>query len=126
MAARELDRLAAAASPRSSSAGDFTGKPGDTLLVGDLGAGAPPRDSSLDWAARRINRPVAAACADRGLQAITRTGARHANCASAAEPVKGLDAYARGRLAPSRRRLALYRIPDLKTAPKPHCRRSQA
>ncbi|HZF17583.1 MAG TPA: leucyl aminopeptidase [Steroidobacteraceae bacterium] len=118
--ARELDRLAGGRLAALVERGDFTGKPGDTLLVGDLGAGAPARailvglGGKAAFNRRSLRRALIAA-----FQAITRTGARHANLALAAEPVKGLDAYARGRLVAELAELALYRIPDLKTAPKP-------
>jgi len=100
--------------------GDFAAKLGDTLLVADLpgakiarvllvGLGTRPA-----FGRRQLRRALTA-----GLQAVTRTGARSVSLGIANEPVRGLDAYTRGRMVAEIARLALYRIPDLKTSAKP-------
>jgi leucyl aminopeptidase len=118
--ARELDRRLKGRIAALQGRGDFAGKLGDTLLLTDLGEGAPARvilaglGAKATFGRRALRRALAPA-----LTAVTRTGARSAALDIAGEPIRGFDAYARGRLVAELAELALYRIPDLKTAPKP-------
>jgi leucyl aminopeptidase len=119
-AARQLDRLLDGRIAALIKRGDFAGKLGDTLLLTDLTGGAAARvvlvglGAKSSFGRRSLRRAVSAA-----LQALTRTGARSANLNVTSEPVRGFDAYARGRMVAELASLALYRIPDLKTAAKP-------
>ena len=118
--ARELDRPLGGRIGALVARGDFAGKLGDTLLMTDLPQGAPPRavlvglGGKAAFGRRMLRKAVTAA-----LQTVTRTAARSAVLAVVNEPIRGFDAYARGRLVAELAELALYRIPDLKTAPKP-------
>jgi leucyl aminopeptidase len=100
--------------------GDFAGRPGDTLLVGDLpglrathvlltGLGGKKQFQRKSW-----RRAWAAAAA-----ALVRT--RIASCAVALDrpEAKQLDDYYFGRAVAEITAAALYRINDLKTAKKP-------
>jgi leucyl aminopeptidase len=118
--AREVDRLLRGRIAALQGRGDFSGKLGDTLLLTDLGDGAPARviltglGAKAAFGRRALRRALAPA-----LAAVTRTGARSTSLDIASEPIRGFDAYARGRLVAELAELSLYRIPDLKTAPKP-------
>jgi leucyl aminopeptidase len=118
--ARDLDRQLGGRIALLVSRGDFAGKLGDTLLMTDLPSGAAARavlvglGGKAGFGRRALRKAVIAA-----LQAVTKTAARSASLAVVNEPIRGLDAYARGRLVAELGDLALYRIPDLKTAPKP-------
>jgi leucyl aminopeptidase len=120
VAARLVDRLLDGRITALVKRGDFTGKLADTLLLPDTSGNRIARvllvglgDRSA-CGRRQLRKALVAA-----LQAVTRTGARSASVGIATEPVRGLDAYARGRLVAEVASLALYRIPDLKTSAKP-------
>ncbi len=119
-AARALDRDLKGRIAALIERGDFAGRLADTLLLTDLTAGVAPRvlivglGSKSAFGRKPLRRALAAA-----LQAVTRTGARTANLAVAAEPMRGLDPYARGRLVAELAELALHRIADRKTSAKP-------
>jgi leucyl aminopeptidase len=119
-AARDLDRTVGGRISALVERGDFAGKVGDSLLLTGLPEEAPTRvllvglGGKAAFGRRLLRRALSAA-----LQALTRTGARSANLSLANEPVRGIDAYARGRLVAEIASLALYCIPDLKTTAKP-------
>ena len=120
VAARALDRDLRGGITALIKRGDFAGRLADTLLLTDMDRGVAARALLVGlgpksaFGRRPLRRALIAA-----LQAVTRTGAKSAHLAVAAEPLRGLDAYARGRLVAELGSLALYRIPDLKTSAKP-------
>ncbi len=100
--------------------GDFPARLGDTLLLSDVGDGPNARVLLVGLGARKTyNRKAYRRALQSALQALTRTGVRHAVLWLAHEAAAGVEAYYAGRYAAEAAANVLYRIPDLKTGTRP-------
>jgi leucyl aminopeptidase len=123
-AARQIDKQLAGLITRVQSSGDFAAKLGDTLML-PLPSGSTASRLLLIGLGgraafgRKQYRKAMLSCA----QALAKTGAGDAAIYLALEPVPELDIHYRARIVAEIFLSQAYRIPDLKTSPKPKARR---
>ncbi len=123
-AARQLDAQLGARLRAVCDGGDFAAKLGDTLLLLGL-SGAPVErillvglGSRAGFGRKQYRKAVQAAAA-----ALGKTGAAEAIIYLPLEPVADLDVQYRSRIVAELFSSQAYRIPDLKTPPKPKAAR---
>jgi leucyl aminopeptidase len=122
-AARQIDKQLQGLIARVHGSGDFAAKLGDTLMLPQ-----PPRSTasrllliglgSRAAFGRKQYRKAMLSCA----QALAKTGASDAAVYLAMEPVPELDIQYRARIVAEVFSSQSYKIPDLKTSPKPKAR----
>jgi leucyl aminopeptidase len=126
-AARQVDKQLEGLVTRLLGSGDFAAKLGDTLML-PLPTGAAAARLLLIGLGtraafgRKAYRKSVLACA----QALAKTGASDAAVYLAMEPVSELDIQYRARMVAEVFSSQAYKIPDLKTSPKPKARRLDA
>ena len=123
LAARQVDKQLDGLITNLHGSGDFAGKLGDTLML-PLPAGAAasrllliglgPRAS---FARKQYRKALQSAA-----QALSKTGASDALVYLALEPIAELDMQYRARIVSEVFSSHAYKIPDLKTSPKPKAR----
>ena len=121
--ARQIDKQLQGAIAKLIENGDFSGKLGDTLIIPVATAGAAQRILLVGLGARaafgrKQYRKALQACA----QALAKTGARDVAIYLALEAVGELDMHYRARIIAEVFSVQQYKVPDLKTAPKPEPR----
>jgi len=119
-AAGDLDTRLGGSITRLVRNGDFRGRLGETLLLGDLKNSPCERIvltglGSRDALGRKQYRKAFTAAT----ALVVKTGATEAVNYLATEKIAGTDAYSAARCTAEIVAAALYRIPDLKTAKKP-------
>jgi leucyl aminopeptidase len=124
VAARQIDKQLDGMIAKLHSSGDLPAKLGDTLMM-PLAAGSVASRLLLiglgartGFARKQYRKAVRASA-----QALTKTGAADAVVYLALEPVPELDMQYRARIIAEVFSSHAYKIPDLKTAPKPKARR---
>jgi leucyl aminopeptidase len=123
-AARQVDKQLEGLINRLLSSGDFAAKLGDTLML-PLPAGSAAARLLLiglgtrSAFGRKQYRKAVLSCA----QALAKTGASDAAVYLALETVPELDIQYRARIVAEVFSSQAYKIPDLKTSPKPKARR---
>jgi leucyl aminopeptidase len=127
VAARQLDKQLDGVITRLVGGGDFAAKLGDTLML-PLAAGSPAARLLLIGLGTRaaFGRKQYRKAMLASSQALAKTGALDAILYLAMEPVPELDIQYRARIVAEVYSYQAYRIPDLKTAPKPKARRLTA
>ena len=124
IAAKQLDKHLNGYLARVCANGDFAAKVADTLML-PLTPGSEPQRvllvglGSRSGFGRKQYRKALLASA----QALAKTGAADAVIYLALEPVADLDTHYKARFVAEIFAAQAYRIPDLKTAPKPKSRR---
>ena len=124
IAARQIDKQLAGMITSLHGSGDFSAKVGDTLML-PLPSGSSAARlllvglGSRAAFGRKQYRKALLACA----QALAKTGASDALVYLALESVPELDMQYRARIVAEVFSSQAYKIPDLKTAPKPKARR---
>lgn len=123
-AARQVDKQLEGLITRLLGSGDFAAKLGDTLML-PLPAGSAASRLLLiglgtrsAFARKQYRKAMLSAA-----QALAKTGASDAAVYLALEPVPELDVQYRARIVAEVFSSAAYKIPDLKTSPKPKARR---
>jgi leucyl aminopeptidase len=123
LAARQVDKQLDGLLTNLHGSGDFAGKLGDTLML-PLPAGAAAARLLLiglgpraGFARKQYRKALQSAA-----QALSKTGAGDAVVYLAMEPVAELDMQYRARIVSEVFSSHEYKIPDLKTAPKPKAR----
>ena len=119
-AARQLDSQVQGAISRLCAAGDFAAKLGDTLLL--VGVAGSPAERILlvglgartAFRRKQYRKAVQAAAAS-----LAKTGATDATVHLSQESLPDLDVQTRSRIVAELFCAQAYRIPDLKTPPKP-------
>ena len=124
IAARQIDKQFAGVLTKLHGSGDFSAKVGDTLMLP-----LPPGSTAARLLlvglgtraafGRRQYRKALLSCA----QALAKTGANDAIVYLAMETVPELDLQYRARMVAEVFSSQAYKIPDLKTSPKPKARR---
>jgi leucyl aminopeptidase len=123
-AARQIDKQLEGLITRVQASGDFAAKLGDTLML-PLPSGSTASRllliglGSRAAFGRKQYRKAMLSCA----QALAKTGASDAAIYLAMEPVPELDIQYRARIVAEVFLSQSYKIPDLKTSPKPKARR---
>jgi len=123
-AARQIDKQLDGLITRVQGSGDFAAKLGDTLML-PLPSGSSASRllliglGSRTAFGRKQYRKAILSCA----QALAKTGASDAAIYLAMEPVPELDVQYRARIVAEVFLSQSYKIPDLKTSPKPKARR---
>jgi leucyl aminopeptidase len=127
VAARQIDKQVDGLITRLLGSGDFAAKLGDALML-PLPAGAAAARLLLiglgtrtAFGRKQYRKAILATA-----QALTKTGASDAAVYLAMEPVPELDIQYRARIVAEVFTSQAYKIPDLKTAPKPKARRLSA
>ena len=119
-AARHLDAQLGGLIARLHSAGDFAAKLGDALLLPHPQGIAAQRLLLLGLGARAgFGRKQYRKALTTSAQAVLKTGATDAIVYLALEEVPGMETAYRARAVAEIFSAQLYKIPDLKTAPKP-------
>ena len=124
IAARQLDRHLNGYIAKICANGDFAAKLADTLMLPLPADSAVQRvlliglGSRTGFARKQYRKALHA-----GAQALAKTGAADAAVYLAMEPVADLDVQYRARFVAEVFAAQAYKIPDLKTAPKPKARR---
>src|SRR6202041_3854999 len=123
-AARQIDKQLAGLITNLLGSGDFAAKVGDTLML-PLPAGSTASRLLLIGLGNRagFGRKQYRKALQSTAQALTKTGARDAAVYLAMEPVAELDMLYRARMVAEVFSSQAYKIPDLKTSPKPKARR---
>jgi leucyl aminopeptidase len=124
VAARRVDKQLEGLITRLQGSGDFAAKLGDILMLPQPSGSAASRLLLVGLGARaafgrKQYRKAVLFCA----QALAKTGAVDATVYLAMEPVPELDVQYRARIVAEVFSSHAYKIPDLKTAPKPKARR---
>ncbi len=124
VAARQVDKQLEGLITRLLDGGDFAAKLGDTLMLPLPSGSAASRLLLVGLGTRaafgrKQYRKAMLSCA----QALAKTGADDAAVYLAMEPVPELDIQYRARIVAEVFCAAAYKIPDLKTSPKPKARR---
>jgi leucyl aminopeptidase len=120
VAAREVDEQLSGLIGKLHSSGDFAGKLGDILLLPQVTGGASTRvllvglGAKVTFARKQFRKAMQATAA-----ALGKTGAAHAIVYLTLEEVPELDIAARARIVAEVFCVNAYKIPDLKTGPKP-------
>ena len=123
-AARQIDKQLEGLITRVHGSGDFAAKLGDTLMLPQPVGSAASRLLLIGLGSRaafgrKQYRKAVLSCA----QALAKTGASEAAIYLAMEPVPELDVQYRARIVAEVFLSQSYKIPDLKTSPKPKARR---
>ncbi len=119
-AARRVDARMGGLAAKLFAARDFAAKLGDTLLLARPAGSKSPRvllvgqGSKKKFGRKQYRKTVQAAA-----QALLKTGAGDAVLYIASDPEVDLDAYTRARIVSETVSAQTYRIPDLKSGPKP-------
>ena len=119
-AARRVDAHMGGLAAKLFAARDFAGKLGDTLLLARPTGSKSPRvllvgqGSKKKFGRKQYRKTVQAAA-----QALLKTGAGDAVLYIASDPEVDLDAYTRARIVSETVSAQTYRIPHLKSGPKP-------
>jgi leucyl aminopeptidase len=127
IAARQLDKQLGGYLGKVCANGDFAAKVSDTLMLLLPPESAVPRillvglGSRTGFGRRQYRKALLASA-----QALAKTGAADAVVYLALEPVAELDVNYRARFVAEIFAAQAYKIPDLKTAPKPKARRLTA
>src|SRR3974390_2490471 len=123
VAARQIDKQLDGIIAKLHGAGDLPAKLGDTLMLPIAGGSAASRLMLVGLGARAtFTRKQYRKAALAGAQALAKTGAADATVYLALEPVPELDMQFRARIIAEVFSSQTYKIPDLKTAPKPKAR----
>lgn len=123
-AARQVDKQLEGLITRLQGSGDFAAKLGDTLMLPLPSGSAASRLLLIGLGARAaFGRKQYRKAMLSGAQALAKTGASDAAIYLALEPVPDLDIQYRARIVAEVFSSQAYKIPDLKTAPKPKARR---
>jgi len=123
VAARQIDKQLDGIIAKLHGSGDLPAKLGDTLMVPLAGGSAASRlllvglGARATFARKQYRKAVLA-----GAQALAKTGAADATVYLALEPVPELDMQYRARIVAEVFSSQTYKVPDLKTAPKPKAR----
>ena len=127
VAARQIDKQLEGLITRLLGSGDFAAKLGDTLML-PLPTGAAASRLLLIGLGTRaaFGRKQYRKSMLAGAQALAKTGASDAAVYLAMEPVPELDIQYRARIVAEVFSSQAYKIPDLKTAPKPKARRLES
>ena len=122
--ARQLDKQLNGMIAKLHTGGDFAAKVGDTLMV-PLPAGSNASRLLLVGLGARVGfgRKQYRKGLQAGARALAKTGASDAVVYLTLEPIAELDMQYRARLVAEVFASNAYKIPDLKTAPKPKARR---
>ncbi len=124
VAARQVDKQLQGLITRLVGSGDFAAKLGDTLMLPLPAGSAASRLLLIGLGSRgAFGRKQYRKAVLAGAQALAKTGASDAILYLAMEPVPELDNQYRARIVAEVFTSQAYRIPDLKTAPKPKARR---
>src|ERR1700678_4181770 len=124
VAARQIDKQLEGLIARLLGSGDFAAKLGDTLML-PLPSGSPASRLLLIGLGTRaaFSRKAYRKSVLASAQALAKTGASDAVLYLAMETVPELDIQYRARIVAEVFLSQAYRVPDLKTAPKPKARR---
>jgi leucyl aminopeptidase len=119
VAAREVDEQLSGLIGKLHAGGDFAGKVGDILLLPQAGAASTRvllvgLGARSTFARKQFRKALQAAAT-----ALGKTGAAHAIVYLTLEEVPELDIAARARVVAEVFCINAYKIPDLKTGPKP-------
>ncbi|HUY84244.1 MAG TPA: leucyl aminopeptidase, partial [Steroidobacteraceae bacterium] len=121
-AARQVDARIGGGAAKLYAAKDFAAKLGDTMLIARAGGSGPARVLVVGLGAqRKFGRKQYQKAVQAAAQAVLKTGAADAVVYLAVDAgvELALDAYARARIVAETFGAQRYRIPDLKTGPKP-------
>jgi leucyl aminopeptidase len=124
IAARQIDKQLDGFISKLHSGGDFAAKLGDTLML-PLPAGSPAARLLLIGLGTRtgFGRKQYRKAVQSSAQALAKTGASDAVVYLTLESVAELDLQYRARFVAEIFAAQAYKVPDLKTAPKPKARR---
>jgi leucyl aminopeptidase len=123
VAARQVDRQLVGLVTNLHGSGDFAAKLGDTLMLPLPAGSAASRllliglGTRVSFGRKQYRKAVLSAA-----QALAKTGASDAVVYLAMEPVPELDMSYRARIVSEVISSQAYKIPDLKTSPKPNAR----
>src|ERR1700683_2769544 len=124
VAARQFDKQLEGLITRLLGSGDFAAKLGDTLMLPLPSGSAASRLLLVGLGTRAaFGRKQYRKAILSSAQALAKTGASDAAVYLAMEPVPELDIQYRARIVAEVFSSHAYKIPDLKTAPKPKARR---
>ena len=124
VAARQVDKQLDGLITRLLGSGDFAAKLGDSLMLPLPAGSAASRLLLIGFGARAaFGRKQYRKAILASAQALSKTGASDAVVYLAMEPVPELDIQYRARIVAEVFSSHAYKIPDLKTAPKPKARR---
>ena len=120
VAARQIDKQLDGLISKLHGAGDFAAKLGDSLMLPMPAGSAAARLLLIGLGTRAgFGRKQFRKALQWSAQGLAKTGARDAVVYLTLEPVAELDAQYRARIVAEVFASQAYRIPDLKTAPKP-------
>jgi leucyl aminopeptidase len=124
LAARQVDKQLAGMITNLLGSGDFAAKLGDSLMLPSPAGSAASRLLLIGLGTRAgFGRKQYRKALQASAQALAKTGAADAVVYLAMEPVSELDTQYRARMVSEVFSSQAYRIPDLKTSPKPKARR---
>ena len=127
VAARQVDKQLQGLITNLQGSGDFTAKLGDTLMLPLPPGSAASRLLLVGLGTRAgFGRKQYRKSLQSAAQALTKTGASDAAVYLAMEPVTELDMAYRARIVAEVFSSHAYKVPDLKTSPKPKARRLAA
>jgi leucyl aminopeptidase len=127
LAARQVDKQLEGMITRLLGSGDFAAKLGDSLMLPLPSGSAAARLLLIGLGARAaFGRKQYRKAVLATAQALAKTGAADATVYLAMEPVSDLDVQYRARIVAEVFSSHAYKIPDLKTSPKPKARRLSA
>jgi leucyl aminopeptidase len=127
VAARQIDKQLTGLIAKLHGSGDFAAKTGDSLML-PLPVGSPASRLLLIGLGNRaaFGRKQYRKAVQSSAQALAKTGASNALIYLALEPVADVDMHYRARIIAEIFSSHAYKIPDLKTSPKPKARRLTA
>jgi leucyl aminopeptidase len=124
LAARQIDKQLDGLVSKLHASGDFAGKVGDALLLPLPGGAAASRLLLIGLGTRAgFGRKQYRKAVLSSAQALAKTGASDAIVYLALEPLPELDMLYRARFIAEIFSAHAYKVPDLKTAPKPSPKR---
>jgi len=127
LAARQVDKQLAGMITNLLGSGDFAAKLGDSLMLPSPAGSAASRLLLIGLGTRAgFGRKQYRKALQCSAQALAKTGAADAVVYLAMEPVPELDMQYRARIVSEVFSSQAYKIPDLKTSPKPKARRLAA
>src|SRR5882757_4587996 len=127
VAARQVDKQLQGMITNLQGSGDFAAKLGDTLMLPLPSGSAASRLLLIGLGPRAgFGRKQYRKALQFTAQALAKTGAGDAAVYLAMEPVAELDVLYRARMVSEVLSSQAYKIPDLKTSPKPKARRLTA
>jgi len=127
LAARQVDKQLAGMITDLLGSGDFAAKLGDSLMLHSPAGSAASRLLLIGLGTRAgFGRKQYRKALQSSAQALAKTGAADAVVYLAMEPVPELDMQYRARIVSEVFSSQAYKIPDLKTSPKPKARRLAA